>query len=179
MLLFFRDKLLLFFRDRLYILNSLGSQKLGVQLQIQFDLLQFFYKRKRVSLPHSINMTFFFSFLHGIRVKLIGYSLSFSSHSFQFYSSSLFIFIAISLPCPEISESTPSITIGSNSSKLPISNSHSHSIQITTDRLNENSFLKWSQSVWMYIRGRGKIGYLTSDTKEPTKTNPSYATWDA
>ncbi|KAA8547121.1 hypothetical protein F0562_003549 [Nyssa sinensis] len=31
----------------------------------------------------------------------------------------------------------------------------------------------------MYIRGRGKIGYLTGEAKEPEKTNPSYAIWDA
>ena len=31
----------------------------------------------------------------------------------------------------------------------------------------------------MYIRGRGKIGYLTGETKEPEKTDPSYALWDA
>ena len=30
----------------------------------------------------------------------------------------------------------------------------------------------------MYIKGRGKIGYLTGNTKEPTKTDHSYATWD-
>ena len=78
----------------------------------------------------------------------------------------------------EISESTPSITVVSNSSKLSTSNSHSHSVQITTIRLNENNFLRWSQSVQMYIKGRGKIGYLTDNTKEPTKMDHSYATWD-
>ena len=31
------------------------------------------------------------------------------------------------------------------------------------------SILRWSQSVRMYIRGQGKIGYLTGDTKEPIK----------
>ena len=31
----------------------------------------------------------------------------------------------------------------------------------------------------MYIRGRGKIGYLIGDTKEATKTDLSYAAWDA
>ncbi|RVW30518.1 hypothetical protein CK203_114382 [Vitis vinifera] len=31
----------------------------------------------------------------------------------------------------------------------------------------------------MYIRGQGKIGYLIGDTKEPAKTDPRYATWDA
>ena len=31
----------------------------------------------------------------------------------------------------------------------------------------------------MYIKGQGKIGYLIGDTKEPAKTDPRYATWDA
>ena len=30
----------------------------------------------------------------------------------------------------------------------------------------------------MYIRGRGKIRYLTGETKELEKTDPSYALWD-
>ena len=78
----------------------------------------------------------------------------------------------------EIYESTHSITIGSNSSKLPTSNSHSHFVQITTIRFDETNFLRWSQSVWMYIRGRDKIGYLIGDTKELAKTDCSFATWD-
>lgn len=31
----------------------------------------------------------------------------------------------------------------------------------------------------MYIRGRGKIGYLIGDTKVPNAKDSSYATWDA
>ncbi|KAI3446825.1 hypothetical protein Pfo_003490 [Paulownia fortunei] len=77
----------------------------------------------------------------------------------------------------KISESTP--VADSNHSILPTSSSHSHSVQITTIRLNENNFLRWSQSVRMYIKGRGKIGYLTGDTIELSKTDSSYATWDA
>lgn len=43
--------------------------------------------------------------------------------------------------------------------------SESHSIQITTIRLSGDNFLRWSQSVRMYIRGRGKMGYLTGEKK--------------
>lgn len=42
--------------------------------------------------------------------------------------------------------------------------------------LNGNNFLWWSQAVHMYIKGRSKIGYLTGDTKELTKTDVVYAT---
>ncbi|KAM7461822.1 hypothetical protein LguiA_029943 [Lonicera macranthoides] len=31
----------------------------------------------------------------------------------------------------------------------------------------------------MYIRGCGKIGYLTGETKEPAKTDSNHSTWDA
>ena len=54
--------------------------------------------------------------------------------------------------------------------------SDSHSIQITSIRLNGDNFLHWSQSVRMYIRGKGKIGYLTGDKKEPTVDDPAHAT---
>ena len=54
--------------------------------------------------------------------------------------------------------------------------SNSHSIQITSICLNGDNFLRWSQSVHMYIHGRGKIGYLTGDKKEPTVDDPAHAT---
>ncbi|KAL9441801.1 hypothetical protein AB3S75_020326 [Citrus x aurantiifolia] len=56
---------------------------------------------------------------------------------------------------------------------------NSHSVQITTIRLNGDNFLRWSQSVQMYIRGQGKIGYITGDKKVPANDDPLYATWDA
>ena len=31
----------------------------------------------------------------------------------------------------------------------------------------------------MYIHGRGKIGYLTEDTKEPEANDANYLAWDA
>ncbi|KAJ0078245.1 hypothetical protein Patl1_36811 [Pistacia atlantica] len=54
-----------------------------------------------------------------------------------------------------------------------------HSVQITTIRLNEGNFMRWSQSVRMYIRGRSKIGYLTGETKAPDTSDPAYSVWDA
>ncbi|XP_071920664.1 uncharacterized protein [Coffea arabica] len=52
-------------------------------------------------------------------------------------------------------------------------------MQITTIRLNGDNFLRWSQAVRMYIRGHGKMGYLTGETKAPICTDLAYATWDA
>ena len=31
----------------------------------------------------------------------------------------------------------------------------------------------------MYVRGRGKIGYLTGEKKEPAELDSQHATWDA
>lgn len=55
----------------------------------------------------------------------------------------------------------------------------SHSIQITSFRLNGSNFVRWSQSVQMYIRGRGKLGYLTGDQPQPDPSDPQHAVWDA
>ena len=58
-------------------------------------------------------------------------------------------------------------------------NTESHPVQITTVRLNGDNFLRWSQSVRMYLRGRGKIGYLTGDKVALASEDPLYTTWDA
>lgn len=54
-----------------------------------------------------------------------------------------------------------------------------HSIQITSIKLNGDNFVRWSQSVQMYIRGRGKTGYLTGTIPEPAPEDPHYAKWDS
>ncbi|XP_057416096.1 uncharacterized protein LOC130710761 [Lotus japonicus] len=55
----------------------------------------------------------------------------------------------------------------------------SHSVQITTFRLNGSNYFRWSQSVQLYIRGRGKLGYLTGEKPMPDIADPQYAVWDA
>ena len=54
----------------------------------------------------------------------------------------------------------------------------SHSVQITTICLNGDNFLRWSQLVWMYIRGHGKMGYLMGEKKAPVVDDLNYAIWD-
>ncbi|KAG8377391.1 hypothetical protein BUALT_Bualt08G0028100 [Buddleja alternifolia] len=56
--------------------------------------------------------------------------------------------------------------------------SESHPIQITTIRLNGDHFLRWSQSVRIH-QGRGKIRYLTGESKRPDVEDPAYAIRDA
>ncbi|KAJ9691385.1 hypothetical protein PVL29_013539 [Vitis rotundifolia] len=78
---------------------------------------------------------------------------------------------------PQSSLNNPIIT---DSSKISPTTSESHSVQITTICLNGDNFLRWSQSVRMYIRGRGKMGYyLTGEKKAPAVDDPNYAIKDA
>lgn len=77
----------------------------------------------------------------------------------------------------EITSNLPLTTSPPTQTQTP--NTYTHPVQITTIRLNGDNYLRWSQSVRMYIRGRGKIGYLTGDKKAPATKDPTYATWDA
>ena len=58
-------------------------------------------------------------------------------------------------------------------------NSDHHSIRITTIKLNGDNFYRWSLSVRMYVRGHGKIGYLTGEKKESVESDSKHATRDA
>ncbi|RVW86895.1 hypothetical protein CK203_036030 [Vitis vinifera] len=77
---------------------------------------------------------------------------------------------------PQPSLNNPIIT---DSSKTSPTTSESHFVQITTIRLNGDNFLRWSQSVRMYIRGCEKMGYLTGEKKAPAVDDSNYAIWDA
>lgn len=67
----------------------------------------------------------------------------------------------------------------SNPPLLLTKSTEPHPIQITSIKLNGDNFFRWSQSVRMYIRGRGKSGYLTGDNAEPATDDPTWAVWDA
>ena len=75
------------------------------------------------------------------------------------------------------SESTVTVSLKNIEKHAP--NTDSHLVQITNIKLNGDNFLRWSQSVRMYIRGRGKIGYLTGEKKAPAKEDSACTTWDA
>ncbi|RVW87879.1 hypothetical protein CK203_039747 [Vitis vinifera] len=51
-------------------------------------------------------------------------------------------------------------------------------LQIITCRLNGQNFLLWSQSVKLFIRGRGKIDYLNGTKQAPKFDDPTYHVWD-
>ena len=44
---------------------------------------------------------------------------------------------------------------------------------ITVHKLNGKNYLQWSQSVMMYICGRGKYDYITGVKTAPTKNDAS------
>ncbi|KAH1114583.1 hypothetical protein J1N35_007961 [Gossypium stocksii] len=72
---------------------------------------------------------------------------------------------------------TPEIT--SNPKKFSGSNAQSDlsSLTITCHRLNGNIFLEWSQSVKVFLLGRERLGYVTSEIKKPVVTDTGFAKW--
>ncbi|KAB1997996.1 hypothetical protein ERO13_D12G055350v2, partial [Gossypium hirsutum] len=50
-------------------------------------------------------------------------------------------------------------------------------IPITSHKLNDHNFLCWSQSVPMYISGKGKDNYLTNDDRILTTMDPKCRMW--
>lgn len=65
---------------------------------------------------------------------------------------------------------SPSITLNTESFQ---------NISITSHKLNGNNFLQWSQSVKLFIRGRGKFGYLSSTTTKPAEEDEESERWEA
>ncbi|KAM7461081.1 hypothetical protein LguiA_029202 [Lonicera macranthoides] len=52
-------------------------------------------------------------------------------------------------------------------------------LPITGHKLNGQNFLQWSQSVMMFICGKGKDDYLTGAAVPPTKEDPKFKGWKA
>lgn len=65
---------------------------------------------------------------------------------------------------------SPSITLNTESFQ---------NISITSHKLNGNNFLQWSQSVKLFIRGRGKFGYLSGTTTKPAEEDEEFERWEA
>jgi len=54
-----------------------------------------------------------------------------------------------------------------------------HHIQITNIKFNGSNYLRWSQSVRAYLKGRRKLGYITGAKKEPEEDDAAYEAWDS
>lgn len=50
-------------------------------------------------------------------------------------------------------------------------------LPITGHKLNGHNYLQWSQSVLMFVCGKGKDDYLTGVTTAPKKEDSSFKTW--
>ena len=55
--------------------------------------------------------------------------------------------------------------------------SDSNTSLITGHKLNGHNYLQWSQSVMMFICGRGKDDYLIGETTAPKKDDPKFKSW--
>ena len=51
------------------------------------------------------------------------------------------------------------------------------SLLITDHKLNGHNYLQWSQSIMMFICGKGKDDYFTGEVIIPEKNDPKFRTW--
>ena len=76
---------------------------------------------------------------------------------------------------------TSSMSEVTSSSGIPANNNPGGadgvSLQITGHKLNGNNYLQWSQSVLMYICGKGKDDYLTGEVATQKAGDPQFRTW--
>ena len=73
---------------------------------------------------------------------------------------------ASEITSPTINNPSP-VQITSENSTLPI----------TGHKLNGNNYLQWSQSVMMFICGKGKDDYITGAIQPPREDDPKYKSW--
>ncbi|KAL5840582.1 hypothetical protein ACOSQ4_013190 [Xanthoceras sorbifolium] len=50
-------------------------------------------------------------------------------------------------------------------------------LPITSHKLNGHNYLQWSQSVMMFVSGKGRDDYLTGKATVPGETDPNYRKW--
>lgn len=71
-------------------------------------------------------------------------------------------------------ESKTADSITSDAESVPTMSSigmDSSSFQLTVEKLNEKNYRVWAQSIKLVVDGKGKLGYLTGEKKQPTETN--------
>ena len=142
---------------------------------LSYKQVYIFIKKKKESMYYSLNS------------QVIWYQMMFFFLCFFFQNSKLildllFIFLLIFLLLNmSTTISYTNFDMASNITPAQITHhsSDSHSVQITNVNLNGDNFTRWSQSVWMYICGCGKIDYLTSEKKAHKKDDLAYVTRDA
>ena len=78
-----------------------------------------------------------------------------------------------------VSEQGKSTIMNTTQTTPTQSQSESFSKHITSHKLNGHNFLQWSQSVLMFISGRGKDDYLTGVATSPVIEDPTFKSWKA
>ena len=51
-------------------------------------------------------------------------------------------------------------------------------LQIATEKLNTSNCLEWSQSVTIFLKGKGKMGYVYETENAPENSDPRYKKWE-
>lgn len=77
----------------------------------------------------------------------------------------------------EVSKTSETHTRGVESQVTSLS--ENPTLQITTQKLDGLNYLTWSQSALIFIRSKGKMGYLNGKITEPLETDPTYDKWEA
>ena len=81
------------------------------------------------------------------------------------------------------SSTSPEVTQPMSQSAIPTSGakifSSNPSLQITVHKLDGSNYLEWAQSVKLVIDGRGKIGHLTGEIKQPAIGDPNLKRWSS
>ncbi|KAL5816220.1 hypothetical protein ACOSQ3_024598 [Xanthoceras sorbifolium] len=72
---------------------------------------------------------------------------------------------------PTISQNNGGSGYGNND------NSHIPHMPITGHKLNGHNYLQWSQSVTMFICGKGRDDYITGISESPAKEDPAFKQW--
>ncbi|XP_073128544.1 uncharacterized protein [Henckelia pumila] len=77
----------------------------------------------------------------------------------------------------EESSEIPSVVVGLKSQDLYPNGLDHSSVHFTIHKLNGKNFLEWAQSIKLVIDGKGRLGYLTGETKEPEKNDTKWNSW--
>ncbi|KAH9696724.1 reverse transcriptase Ty1/copia-type domain-containing protein [Citrus sinensis] len=119
----------------------------------------------------------------------VGEALNPSSPISRHFIYHLFSTVYTFLPLPSVVFSVTKYGMASSSTSVTISQSKgnveiashggidSSPILITSHKLNGHNYLQWSQSVMMFICGKGKDDYLTSEAAMPEVSDPSFKRW--
>ena len=68
---------------------------------------------------------------------------------------------------------------GSTKSSPLLSRDNLSAQPVTTHKINGENDLQWSQSVKLFIKGRGKIEFLTRATQKPKKGPEAIEIWES